>query len=138
MGWDLRTEFKHPPIFADVLTLCQVYMPVLQNFPKPFRMSVGQQILDELAACVRAIVLANAVNKTTAQGRNEGAQHVRQLRASVEVVRAFLLMAWKLKYLSHGVLADLSARLEAIARQAARWGQWFAPGVGPDGGMPQP
>ena len=118
-------EFRQPPIFADVLTLTQLYMPIMQNFPKPFRMSVGQQILDELAACVRAIVLANAVDKTSAQGRTEGAAQVRQLRASVEVVRAFLLLAWKLKYLSHMALADLSARVEAIARQAARWGQWF-------------
>ena len=121
----MRTEFKHPQIFADVLTLCQLYMPMMQNFPKPFRMSVGQQILDELADCVRAIVLANAVDKATAQGRSEGAQHVRQLRASVEVVRAFLLLAWRLKYLSHAALADWSARLEAMARHAARWGQWF-------------
>lgn len=100
-------------------------MPLMHNFPKPFRMSVGQQILDELAACVRAIVLANAVDKTSPQGRAEGAAQVRQLRASVEVVRAFLLLAWKLKYLSHTALTDLSARVEAIARQAARWGQWF-------------
>lgn len=100
-------------------------MLVMQNFPKSFRMSVGQQVLDELAACVRAIVLANAVDKASPQGCAEGAGHVRQLRASVEVVRAFLLLAWRLKYLSHGALADLSARLEAIARQAARWGQWF-------------
>lgn len=121
----MRTEFKHQQIFSDVLTLCQLYMPMMQNFPKPFRMSVGQQILEELAACVRAIVLANAVDKTTAQGRSEGVAYVRQLRANVEVVRAFLLLAWKLKYLSHAALADLSARLEAISRQAARWGQWF-------------
>lgn len=118
-------EFRHPPIFADVLTLTQLYMPLMQNFPKPFRMSVGQQVLDELAACVRAIVLANAVDKTSPLGRAEGSAQVRHLRASVEVVRAFLLLAWKLKYLSHAALAELSARLEAIARQAARWGQWF-------------
>jgi hypothetical protein len=31
-----------------------------------------------------------------------GAAHVRQVRAAIEVVKGFLLLAWKLKFLSHG------------------------------------
>lgn len=43
----------------------------------------------------------------------------------MEVVRGFLLLAWKLKFLSHGAMGELSPRLETISKQAARWGQWF-------------
>lgn len=122
-------QFKHPQIFADVLVLCQMYYPMHNNLPKPFRYAVGERILAELAECLRLIVLANAVDKESAAGRSEGALHVRQVRAAVEVVRGFLLLAWKLKLLSHGALTELSVRLEAISKQAARWQQWFVPNV---------
>lgn len=121
----MQREFKHPQIFADVLTLTQMYYPLHQNLPKPFRFAVGECILAEFAQALRLIVLANAADKKTAAGCQEGAGHVRQVRAGVEVVRGFLLLAWQLKFLSHGALVELSARLEAVSRQAARWQQWF-------------
>lgn len=121
----MEREFKHPQIFADVLTLCQLYYPMHNNLPKPFRYAVGERILAELAECLRLIVLANAVDKKSTAGCEEGAEHIRGVRASVEVVRGFLLLAWKLKFISHGALAELSPRLEAIGKQAARWQQWF-------------
>lgn len=86
---------------------------------------MGERILDESAECLRAIVLANSVDKTTPSGLTEGAAQVRRVRASLEVIRGFLLLAWKLKFLSHGGLTALSISLESISKQAARWGQWF-------------
>ena len=121
----MNRTFKHPQIFSDVLTLTQMYYPMHHNLPKPFRFAVGERILAELAECLRDIVLANAVDKRSAAGCAEGAHCVRRVRAAVEVVRGFLLLAWKLKLLSHGGLAELSTRLEAISKQAARWEQWF-------------
>lgn len=121
----MEREFKHPQIFADMLVFCQMYYPMHNNLPKPFRFAVGERILAESAECLRAIVLANAVDKHSPAGCAEGAAHVRQVRAGIEVIRGFLLMAWKLKLVSHGALAELSPRLEAISKQAARWGQWF-------------
>lgn len=121
----MQREFKHPQIFADVLTLTQMYYPLHQNLPKPFRFAVGECILAEFAQALRLIVLANAADKKTAVGCLEGAGYVKQVRAGVEVVRGFLLLAWQLKFLSHGALVDLSARLEAVSRQATRWQQWF-------------
>lgn len=56
-------EFKHPQIFADLLLLSQQYYPLHNNLPKPFRFSVGEQLLAELADCLRYVILANAVNK---------------------------------------------------------------------------
>lgn len=108
-----------------MLTLTQIYYPMHNNFPKPFRFAVGERILEELAECLRLIVLANAVDKRSLPGCAEGAALVRRVRAAVEVVRGFLLLAWKLKFVSHGGLVELSTRLEAISRQAARWQQWF-------------
>lgn len=126
----MERAFKHPQIFADLLSLCQVYYPMHNNLPKPFRYAVGERILAELAECLRRVVLANAVEKTTACGRAEGAGHVRQVRAGIEVVRGFLLLAWKMKLVSHGAMAELGGRLESLSKQASRWQRWFesAPG----------
>ncbi len=122
----MQREFKHPQIFADMLTFCQLYYPIHNNLPKPFRFAIGERILSEVAECLRAIVLANAVDKTSAAGLASGEARVREVRASVEVIRGFLLLAWQLKFVSHGALAELAGRLEAVSRQAARWEQWFA------------
>lgn len=121
----MERVFKHPQIFADVLTLCQIYYPMHNNLPKPFRFAVGERVLREMAECLRLIVLANAVDKDSGAGRAEGAAHVRQVRAGIEVIRGFLLLGWKLKLISHGAMTDLGGRLESISRQAARWQQWF-------------
>jgi hypothetical protein len=117
--------FKHPQIFADLLSFCQVYYPLHNNLPKPFRYTVGERILDETATCLKAIVLANTADKKTTAGCAEGASHVRTARASIEVIRGFLLLAWKLGFLSHAGLTELSTRLEGISKQAARWERWF-------------
>jgi len=65
------------------------------------------------------------VDKKSVAGCADGAALLRRIRAGVEVVRGFLLLAWMLKFVSHGALTELSARLEAIGKQAARWEQWF-------------
>jgi len=108
-----------------MLLVCQLYYPLHQNLPKPFRFTVGEQILMEIATCLRVIVLANAANKKTTAGLELGAKYVRDVRASVEVMRGFLLLAWKMKFISHGALTELANRLEAVSKQAARWEQWF-------------
>ena len=75
--------------------------------------------------CLRLIVLANAVDKSSPSGRADGAAQVRGVRACIEVIRGSLLLGWKLKFISHGALAELATLLEACGKQAARWEQWF-------------
>lgn len=121
----MQRVFKHPQIFTDLLTLSQMYYPMHHNLPKPFRYAVGERILAELAECMRLVVMANSVDKACGVERAKGASYVRQVRAGVEVIRGWMLLGWKLKLLSHGAIAELGARLEAISRQAARWQQWL-------------
>lgn len=104
----------------------KAYYVLHGQLPKPFRFSVGEKILAETASCLRLVVLANAVDKKALAGRAAGAEFIKEMRAGVEVIRGFILLAWHMKFLSHGALADLSSRLESISKQAARWQQWFA------------
>lgn len=119
----MEKTFKHPQIFADMLVFCQMYYSLHINLPKAFRFAVGERILAELTQSLRFIVLANAVDKI--HDRAEGARNLHQVRASLEVIRGFLMLAWKLNFISHGALVELSPRLEAMSKQAARWAQWF-------------
>lgn len=121
----MQSTFKHPQIFADLLTFSQLYYPLHANFPKSFRFAVGEKILSEISEALRLIVLANAVDKESYQGCRSGCLSIRKARASIEVIRGFILMAWKLKNLSHGALGELTPRLETISKQASRWESWF-------------
>ena len=47
------------------------------------------------------------------------------MRERLEVIRAFLILAWELQAVSHHALADLSARLDELGKQATGWQQWF-------------
>ena len=122
----MERAFKHPQIFADLLSLLQAYYPIHNRMPKGFRFSVGEQILQELGQCMRLVVQANGLDKHNATACGQGAAVLLQLRSGIEVVRAYFIAAWKLRFLSHGALAELSARVEGVARQAARWQQWFS------------
>jgi hypothetical protein len=68
-----RSEtFKHPQIFADTLTLFEIYYPIHNGMPKPFRYTVSEKLMDELAISMKNIILANAVDKKTKTGLTKG------------------------------------------------------------------
>lgn len=56
------------------------------------------------------------------------------MRERLEVIRAFLILAWELRAVSHNSLAELSARLDELGKQATGWQQWFERGTDPNGG----
>ncbi|MBF8224476.1 four helix bundle protein [Halomonas sp. 328] len=121
----MQSGFKHPQVFADLLAFCQAYYPLHSGFPKPFRFTLGERILQEIAEALRHIVLANAADKGSGAGRRQGAAHLKEVRAGLEVIRGYLLLAWKLRFLSHAAITELETRLEGISKQTARWQQWF-------------
>ena len=121
--------FKHPQIFSDLLMFYKRYYPIHAGLPKPFRFTTGEAILTEITVCLKQVTVANHCRKQEADGRVLGAQALGELRVSIEVVRSYLLVAWQLKLLSHGGLHELTAGLESVSRQAARWQQWFERGA---------
>lgn len=56
------------------------------------------------------------------------------MREHLEVIRALLILARELRAVSPCSLADLSARLDELGKQATGWQQWFERGSSPDGG----
>ncbi len=74
---------------------------------------------------------ANFVDKSDQTARLRAAAHLVHMRERLEVIRAFLILAWELQAVSHHALADLSARLDELGKQANRWQQWFEQGISP-------
>lgn len=121
----MHTTFKHPQLYSDTIGFHKTYWRVHQNFPKAFRLTTGEQILREITSCLGCVAAANFVDKSSEDGRLHATHQLGLMRERLEVIRAFLVLAWQLKALSHHDMADLNARLDGLGRQATRWQQWF-------------
>ena len=121
----MRSAFKHPQLYSDTIRFHKAYWRIHQHLPKAFRLTTGEQILSEITTCLGCVAAANFVNKSDTEARLRAARQLVHMRERLEVIRAFLLLAWEEKALSHHQLADLSNRLDELGKQATRWGQWF-------------
>jgi len=54
-----------------------------------------------------------------------GAQDLKELRGRIEIIKAYLLVAWEMKYYSHAFFAEMNERIEEISKQAASWEKWM-------------
>jgi len=124
----MEKDFKHPQIFSDLLMFYKRYYPIHAGLPKPFRFTTGESILTEVTHCLKLVTLTNQCDKSDPVSCSKGSDLLGQLRASIEVIRSYLLVAWQLKLLSHGGLHELAGVLESVSKQAARWQQWFRKG----------
>jgi hypothetical protein len=121
----MRSAFKHPQLYSDTIGFHKCYWLVHQNLPKAFRLTTGEQILREITTCLGCVAAANFVNKAEHNARRDGARHLTLMRERLEVIRAFLILAWEMRAVSHHTLADLNGRLDELGKQATRWQQWF-------------
>lgn len=121
----MKKETKHPQIFSDVVTIFEIYYRIHDGMPKSFKITVGEKVLDRLSNAMHSIVLANNVDKKTKEGREQGSLYLAHLRGDIEIALAFILLGWKLRFVSNAVMAELSERFENISYQALKWEKWF-------------
>ena len=120
----MATEFSHPPLFIALLKLYKQYYGLHQNLPKLFRVTIGEHILLEMAEAMKLIVMAN-FNKKYPQRTEETSQMVLTLRGKIEVLKAYFLIGWEMKFISHGFYALVNDKMEEISKQAYSWGAWL-------------
>lgn len=116
--------YKYPQLYHDLIRFYSVYWQVHQHLPKAFRQSTGEIILAEITDGLGRAAAANLAGKSPAESR-QAAADLQTLRLGLEKIRAFLTLAWEMKFISHPQMADLSDRLDGLGRQAARWRVWF-------------
>lgn len=121
----MTIESKHPQIFLDIVIVFEMYYRIHESMPKSFRVTVGEKVLNRLSNTMHSVVLANNVDKKTKIGRDRALVHLSELRADIEIVSAFILLGWKLRFISNAMIAELSERLIQISQQAVKWEKWF-------------
>lgn len=121
----MRASFKYPKIYSDLLKFYEYYWRMHKSLPKTFRFTVGEDILRELTACLRHVVVANEAGKDSEVERREGAAALKAAKINLEAARAFFLLAWELKLISHQSTASVNGHIDNLARQAEKWRQWF-------------
>lgn len=116
---------KHPRLYSDLIGFYKIYWPHHLNLPKAFRLSTGEEILRLLNAALAQVAAANLADHLRPEDRREAAERLWSARINLETARAFLTLAWEMKFISSAARSDLDQRLETLALQAARWRNWF-------------
>lgn len=118
------SEFSHPPLFIDFLKLYKQYYKVHQNLPKLFRVTIGERIMNECSEAMKLIVMANFNRKNKVQ-IEDSQKFLLELRGKVELLKAYFLIGWEMKFISTGFYAEVNEKLETISKQAYSWSEWF-------------
>ena len=119
-----KDTYKNPPIFIDFLQFYKQYYSAYGNFPKIFRVTMGKDILQEISLCMKYICEVN-FNKNIAGQKLYSQQNLNKLRASIELLKAYILFAVENKIISNGFFMELFGLLEKLSKQAASWAKCF-------------
>lgn len=120
--------YKPPQLYHDLMRFYKIYWQSHQHLPKAFRQTTGESILFILTDGLGQVAAANLAG-VSLEDRRQAAAELQDLRLGLEKVRAFLTLAWELKFISHPVMHDLGGRLDGLGRQTTRWRNWFGKGA---------
>ncbi|PTU66953.1 hypothetical protein DB032_19505 [Chromobacterium sp. Panama] len=81
--------------------------------------------MHEMAECLKAMALANGVDRQDVEDCRRGAVILREAQSKLIAIRTLLLTGWKVKAISHGAFLDIEIKMEEVARQVGKWQQWF-------------
>ncbi|MEW4322747.1 hypothetical protein AB1I39_11325 [Chromobacterium vaccinii] len=81
--------------------------------------------MNEMAECLKAMALANGVDRQSLNDCRRGAVILQDTLSKLIAIRTLLLTGWKVKAISHGAFLDLEIKMEEVVRQVSKWQQWF-------------
>jgi hypothetical protein len=84
---------------------------------------MGEYIMAELTQSMKIVVEANI--KKSKEDYKRGSVLLKDLRARIEILKAYFLIAWEMKFVSHHFFADINDGLEEVSKQASKWHDWF-------------
>jgi len=120
----ISTEFQHPPIIMDLLFAYKQWYGMHEHLPKLFRITISTKMLEALSECIELCVIIN-FGKRAGKELETSREKLLELRGKIELLKAYSLVSWEMKFISHGLFADISEKLEAISKQAYSWSEWF-------------
>jgi hypothetical protein len=119
-----KETFKNPPIFVDFLQFYKKFYKSYSNLPKIFRVTMGKDVLVEVSSCMKYVCEIN-FQKNISYKENKSIDIIHKLRATIELLKSYILFAMETKIISNGFFIELFACLEKISKQAAAWEKWI-------------
>jgi len=120
----ISTEFQHPPIIMDLLFAYKQWYGMHEHLPKLFRITISTKMLEALSECIELCVIIN-FGKRAGKELETSREKLLELRGKIELLKAYSLVSWEMKFISHGFYGQYSERIENISKQAASWHGWF-------------
>jgi hypothetical protein len=108
----------------DLLFAFKQWYGIHQHLPKLFRITISTKMMEVLSECIEMAVVIN-FGKKTGKELEIGREKLLELRGKIELLKAYALVSWEMKGISHGFYAQYSERLQIISKQAAAWHGWF-------------
>lgn len=115
--------YKHPPIVMDLVLAYKQWYGIHQHMPKLFRITISTQLMEALSECISLCVEINFAKKNNKE-KEIGREKLIELRGKIELIKAYSLISWEMKMVSHGFYSQFLERVENISKQAAMWHQW--------------
>lgn len=106
------------PLYLCLFKLLQSLYLLIHNFPKEYRYTLGQSIINLSWETLDLVILSNSL-----PNRNKG-EKIHQVSAAFDQLKTRLRMAYELKLLSHKKYANIVEQNEEIGKMITGWLHW--------------
>lgn len=102
-------------IFTQAFDLLDWLLPKMERFPRPFRSTVTQRMMDA------ALDFQEALFEAKSQGGSTRQKHLRQADAALNRLRLYLRLAHRWHWLSDGQYQHVSSIVAQLGRLLGGW-----------------
>lgn len=102
-------------IFTQAFDLLDWLLPKMERFPRPFRSTVTQRMMDA------ALDFQEALFEAKSQGGSTRQKHLRQADAALNRLRLYLRLAHRWHWLSNGQYQHVSSIVAQLGRLLGGW-----------------
>lgn len=102
-------------IFTQAFDLLDWLLPKMERFPRPFRTTVTQRMMDA------ALDFQEALFEAKSQGGSTRQKHLRQADAALNRLRLYLRLAHRWHWLSDGQYQHVSSIVAQLGRLLGGW-----------------
>ena len=107
-------KYKHLPIYKTTYDLLELVTAKIKDFPRDFKFTLGDKILNECISLVVSIYKANSL-------REQREEHLTQILERIQVIELMLRLSKDLKLLNVTSFSEIVVLTDSLSRQAQGW-----------------
>lgn len=106
-------QYKHLPIYKTTYNLLELVVRKTKEFPKDFKYSLGEKLLNECIELVVYIYKANSASKKQ--------EYIQGILERVQVVELLLRLSKDIHLINIDSFSEIVTLTDSIAKQAQGW-----------------